>query len=476
MVSFRAAKDPTHITQLLGRMVRSPLARRIPGNERLNSVDCLLPYFNNKSVQAVVKMLSGDDASGDTAPGRRVLVNPVEMKPNLALPDEVWETLTSLPSQSLPKRQAKPIKRLTILAHELAVDGLRPDAGKKAHAEMHKVLDSLQIRYRDEIAAARAAVLEVEGKTIITDVESLTMSFDDFVEKADMAVIEDAYKRAGRGISADLVRTYAEYLADKDDKSDDREDALIEAHTVIAAMGLVPEIKEDLEREAEKLSTKWLTKHRVDLKGLNDERQDVYRGIAEMSAEPVYLDMARPRSELQAATTIREADGAETDLPRFDRHLLCADDGLFPASFNEWEITVLETEISRADCVAWYRNPGRGYESLGIAYENDKTVKIMRPDFLFFARDQAGKIVVDIVDPHGIHLADALAKLQGLARYAELNLSKFRRIDAVAVLDGVYRVLDMTKPSVRDATLSAVSAMSLYEGDAAQEYLIESGT
>ena len=31
MVSFRAASDRTHITQLLGRMVRSPLARRIPG-------------------------------------------------------------------------------------------------------------------------------------------------------------------------------------------------------------------------------------------------------------------------------------------------------------------------------------------------------------------------------------------------------------------------------------------------------------
>ena len=46
MVSFRPARDKTHITQLLGRMVRTPLARRIPGNERLNSVDCLLPFFD----------------------------------------------------------------------------------------------------------------------------------------------------------------------------------------------------------------------------------------------------------------------------------------------------------------------------------------------------------------------------------------------------------------------------------------------
>ena len=41
MVSFRPASDQTYIAQLLGRMVRTPLARRIPGNDKLNSV-CLL--------------------------------------------------------------------------------------------------------------------------------------------------------------------------------------------------------------------------------------------------------------------------------------------------------------------------------------------------------------------------------------------------------------------------------------------------
>ena len=46
LVSFRPAKDETHITQLLGRMVRTPLARRVPGNDLLNSVACLLPHFD----------------------------------------------------------------------------------------------------------------------------------------------------------------------------------------------------------------------------------------------------------------------------------------------------------------------------------------------------------------------------------------------------------------------------------------------
>ena len=65
------------------------------------------------------------------------------------------------------------------------------------------------------------------------------MSFNDFVEAADYAVIEDAYKRAARAISPDLARPYSEYLAKKASKDEDPEDVLIEAHTVVAALGLV---------------------------------------------------------------------------------------------------------------------------------------------------------------------------------------------------------------------------------------------
>jgi hypothetical protein len=116
-------------------MVRTPLARRIPGNERLNSVDCLLPFFDEASVKDVAKALMSGGDGGDDLPGRRVLINPVELKPNPSIPESVWDKLLSLPSQSLPKRHARPVKRLTSLAHELAVDGLLEDAGKAAHAE-----------------------------------------------------------------------------------------------------------------------------------------------------------------------------------------------------------------------------------------------------------------------------------------------------------------------------------------------------
>lgn len=473
MVSFRAAQDKTHITQLLGRMVRTPLARRIPGNERLNSVDCLLPFFDSKSVWDVAKALISGGDGGEELPGRRVLINAQAMTTNPTVPPAVWDKLLSLPSQSLPKRQARPVKRLTALAHELAADGLLPEAGKIAHAEMHKVLDGARVRYREQIAAARETVLTVEGTILTTDIESREMSFNDFVEVADYTVIEDAFRRAARTISPDLATTYSEHLARSEGDPEAMEDALIEAHVTVAALGLAPEVKEYLETEAEKLANRWLNTYRVEIKSLSDERQEVYRQIREMSTNPLDVDLARPTTWMQP-TYIRQTDGTESALPKFERHLLCDENGLFPVDFgSSWEDKVLLAELQRPGTIAWYKNPARAsQDSLGITYEEGGEIKIVRPDFIVFAQLPDGSVATDIVDPHGIHFSDALPKLKGLAKYAEANQGIYRRIEAVAKIGETYRVLDLTETRVRDAIQSAVSAKVLYESGFAANYLV----
>ena len=416
--------------------------------------------------------MTGGEA-GEALPGRRVLINPREMEPNPAIPEDVWHKLLLLPSQTLPKRQARPVKRLTALAHELAVDALLADAGKKAHAEMHKVLDGAQARYADEIKNSREAVLTVEGKTVKADVKTKVMSLNDFVEAADYTVIEDAYKRAARVISPALATTYSEHLASKAPDDEDPDDALIEAHTTVAAMGLVPDNQTDLEFAAEKLSNQWLTQFRIQVKSLSDERQEVYRQIREMSVDPLDVDLARPHMWLQP-TTAREVDGIQVPLPRFEKHLLCDEDGLFPESFNSWEEQVLSDELGRKDTIGWYRNPPRAsQDSLGVTYEDGPDTKIVRPDFIFFAELSDGTIAADIVDPHGTQFGDSPPKLRGLASYAEANDGIYRRIDAVAQIGGTYRVLDLTEASVRAAVGSADSVVELYRGEAATDYMPE---
>jgi hypothetical protein len=133
---------------------------------------------------------------------------------------------------------------------------------------------------------------------------------------------------------------------------------------------------------------------------------------------------------------------------------------------------VLKAELKREDCIGWYRNPDRGsQDSLGVIYEEAGENRILRPDFVFFVRLADGAIVADLVDPHGDYLADAMPKLKGLAKYAEEHQAHFRRIEAVSkTKTGAFRMLDLTKASVRAEVLAASSAEGLYASSVATDY------
>lgn len=469
MVSFRPAVDRTHITQLLGRMVRTPLARRIPGNDKLNSVDCLLPFFDEKTVREVVDTLM--KGGGDAPPFGRVLINPKEMKPNPAVTEALWEQFTSLPSQTRPQRGAKPPIRLTALAHELAFDDLLSGAGNKAHAAMHDVLDGFLAARADEFTKKREGVMTVEGKTVLADLYNAQVRSGSFQTEADETVVNDAYRRTARILSPAITRSYTEVLAKrKPEAEDDFEDALIEAREDIGALGLMENLQVFFDAEAKKLSDAWLVQHRDKIKQLPDDRQEAYRQISALSREPQDIDLARPVSAMEA-TVIREADGRESKIPTFEDHLLCDEVGLFPVELTRWESAVLKAESQREGFKFWYRNPDRPtQDSLGIAYADDGETKIVRPDFLFFGELPDGTLAVDIVDPHGFHLSDALPKLRGLASYAESHPQVYRRIEAVADVGGRLRKLDLTRADVRSAVNSAESANSLYVGATAGDY------
>ena len=478
MVSFRAAADRTHITQLLGRMVRTPLARRIPGNALLNSVDCLLPRFNRRTVEQVVEALMNgvDDATGEHS-SKRILINPVTLRPNPDVPEAVWGKFETLPSQGLPQRRRRPVARLYSLADALAHDGLMADAAKTATRRLHAVLDGAAVQFADKVAAERADVLRVDGATLQADLQTREKSFEAFVEAADMSVIDAYYSAAARRFGGDLTRGYADRLADRiageDGWEGDGIDALAEARIDIAALGLVEDVRNRLETEADRITGEWLRSHRVAVKSLSNARQDIYRSVREASPHPQPSDLVRPESTQQMTET-RNSDGTVSALPRLDRHLLCDTDGTYPyraADLNPDEEVIVRTELGRPGVTAWYRNPVRaGQESLGVVYGKDGAANIFYPDILIFTQAGDGSVFADIVDPHSAHLADALPKLRGLAAYAEEYGAHFHWIDSLANIDGKLRVLDMQEPAVRRAVGAAVSARSLFVGPDALEY------
>jgi len=77
-------------------MVRTPLEMRISSKERLNAVDCLLPFFDAQSVKDVAKALMSGGDGGEELPGRRVLFNPDKMEPSPVIPQAVPADRTSV--------------------------------------------------------------------------------------------------------------------------------------------------------------------------------------------------------------------------------------------------------------------------------------------------------------------------------------------------------------------------------------------
>lgn len=115
----------------------------------------------------------------------------------------------------------------------------------------------------------------------------------------------------------------------------------------------------------------------------------------------------------------------------------------------------------------WYRNPVRAAkESLAAACKDEvDDWEALRPDFIFFGTNNDGSVAVDLVDSHRYHLTDALPKLRGPAYFAERLANDFHRVESVVETGDVLRVLDITKPRVRETIRLAQSTKTLYESE-----------
>lgn len=470
LVSFRPAKDTTHITQLLGRMVRNPLARRIPGDERLNAVDCILPFFDRTTAVKVVRFLTGDLESMPGAE-KKAVIDGKELKANLNVPDAVWDLWEKLPTETLPQRGARPMKRLVALAQALSADAVAPGALHEVQNELHAVLDGYATRYGKKLEAAIREVWGVHVQEIEGRFGKSGLTYAEFVERADDRAIRAGFETAKKAFGADVAQSYVNHLAGPDDTADD--DGLREAYVRATALATVKEVRDKVDNEALELTDRRYAEHRVAIKGLPDVRQQEYEDIRAMATEPQRGALRPPRTRIEGYVVELE-DGQLFSPSTVPLHLMSDEEGLFPLStLNNWECEIVNAELARPNVRGWYRNPSRAaVDSLGIAYRDDATGnwRSMHPDFVFF-NEVGGKIVASILDPHGTHLDDALMKLKALAKFAETYGDEFHRIESFTQVDGDMRVLDMKREAVREAVMAGKQgALELYQSNIAADY------
>jgi hypothetical protein len=467
LVSFRPAKDNTHITQLLGRMVRNPLARRIAGDERLNAVDCILPFFDRTTASSVVRLMTGEL---DTIPGtaKKLVLDGKELQPNPSVGDAVWEAWAALPTYTLPRSGAKPMKRLVALAQALSEDGIDAGALERVRDEVHRALDAYATRFAGSLESGIRDVWDVQIKQLEGRFGRKGISVAEFVERADDRAIRNGFDVAKRAFGADIAISFVNRVADAAD-----DDVLRDAYVKVTALASNKQVRERVDQDANEITLSLFSRHRVALKALSDERQEEYDEIRAMAIEPQLTTLRQPRTRIEGYSI--EEEGVLKAAQVAHLHLMSDADGNFPLTSlrSSWERQAVLAEVARSNLRGWYRNPSCGSgDSLAIPYRDPGGGhwRSVHPDLIFF-HEVNGRIVASIVDPHGVHLSDALAKLQALASFTEKHSSAFHRIEALAEIDGFMKVLDMKSSRVRTAVLSdEQSAGELYRSSLAVDY------
>lgn len=438
MMSFRTAADATYIAQLVGRMVRTPLARRIVDDEALNTVALFLPHYNSKGLEAIVTRLSKPDAD---------LMPPVDV----VLADEAGEfgkakgselaftALSACPSYVVPrKRKASQVRRVMKLSRLLSNDEIYEQAIAEAKeallavlkTEFNKVKDT--DRFKDVVEERAKVEIEAVNWDVGADAtrEGDTVMVDIAAENVD-----DLFEAVGRKLGEGLHKIWWRERVREDGTA--RERAKLE----LFALCMDPDVARKVDKAAQVLVQKWLKDHGPSILALEEGARTAYDEVRNLAAVPELTPLTYPTSiQVTAAEAV------------WEKHLYVDGSGKYPQDLNAPETELLGQEMGRKDVQWWLRNTDRKTWALCVPYEERGEDLPMYPDFLL-VRKQGKGLVVDIIDPHSIGLADAPAKAAGLAKFAAKHADKFGRIDLILLDKNSWKRLDLTDEPTRQRVL-----------------------
>ncbi len=459
MMSFRRAEDYTYIAQLLGRVIRTPLARRVSTNAELNSVSLYLPYFNENTVKDVVKALNENEAISPTEAGTEKDL--ITLKRNLEFSD-VFDAMNNLVTCHISSsRKQDPIKLLIRLSRALTMDGI--DLNAYNHVKntiLTKMDEEIQkMKAAEEFDELSSAITGFSFGTLTFDYDGNALTFDEESQKMTVSNFDISrhFEQSGRILGEGLHKEY--WIRHSRRNHIDVQVEVIVLSNNATAM-------ETLNNFAEELFFNLHDEHKRLIAKLPEFRKDIYERLTNSSAKPIYVPWELP-------------DSIDFYLPddsiNYEKHLYCNADGTFQTSLNKWENGLIMEELNNG-AVCWLRNLDRKRWSLEIPYEVGGVSTSMYPDLIIVRADSEGYIF-DVLEPHDPSRKDNYPKAVGLAKFAENHWDKFGRIQLIRLKRGAdgrehfYR-LDMGKTVIRNKVRGITSNEELdriFDEDAQRE-------
>ena len=437
MMSFRAANDYTYIAQLMGRMVRTPLHRRIEGDESLNNVHLFLPNYNSENVQKVIEALSSNDGEGIPTKIKKSAVGSSEEQELHVAENkrEVFEWLNNLQltTYTISKyRVSNYLTSLFNLAYLAAnTQGVDPDAAVRVSSaianQIRNYIEKLQSEdiYNKKVEEVRQFML-TESKMEYLKGNKLKGSSELVLELTDYD-IEREFARA----DAKLKNAGKRYTREYFDKAE-----MIDLMIDVILFVKSEECMSELDKYAKNTFYQYKRDYRKVLSKYCESVKSKYDKCTREGEEVSDHSWVIPN-------TIYLPNGEES----IDGHLFVDQDGKATFSLNTWEQQIIEDAKKDKNFVCWLRNQDRKPWSLCLTYEMNGKMHPFYPDFVIVRRDDNGDYLLDLVEPHWKD-EDNVPKAKAMAKYVENEDGNVERFEMTRVYDDNMLHLDFADPTI----------------------------
>ena len=471
MMSYAVRNDPTYIAQLLGRMVRSPLQKRITIDDSLNDVMLFLPYYDERTVSNVVHELQGaeipteiDDESIDKPQYVTWTVHmkrPVPMFSSLSEINrsEILESINSKGYLNYCIRKQRTNDYLTslllfsnFLTHNDIYRGAREEVNSDVTEMIHAYVENLHRNGRYEEMKEQLAVFH--GSMQVFDPFGKPIEANDdnqFTPQTDLDLerlfLNADKKLGGYGFPNSYIN---KYLPNDEPEESMEESELNKCKTDCILFALDETCLENLLGYAEKKLRTFTNKYRVAVANKSEEYNRQYKNITSGSAKISKQNFVIP----ERITVKVSEDGKE-----YHKHLLADENtGIAKIVLNGWESALIDEESMMPDFACWIRNQPRAEWALCLSYEINGETKAFYPDFLIVRMVPSVGFVMDILEPHGSQYVDSLPKAKALANYAkeERRCGRIQLIRKMNDAGGEKFIrLELTDFSIQDKVLQA---------------------
>ena len=437
MMSFRPANDYTYIAQLMGRMVRTPLHRRIDGDESLNNVHLFLPNYNSENVQRVIDALSSKDGEGIPS---KIKKNPVGSSEEQELhvaedKREVFEWLNSLQLKTYVLSRYRVNNYLTSLFNlaYLAANtqGCDPEAAVRVSKQISQMIANYiehlktEGTYNNKVSEVRQFIL-TESKMEYLKENKLKDSSDLLLELTDYD-IEREFVRADSKLKNSGLRYIRDYY-EEDDPMKPKVEVILFVQS--------EECMAELDKYAKESFYQYKHDYRKYLSRFSESIKSKYDKYTREGEEVSDHSWLLPN-------TIYLPKGEE----QLGGHLFVDNESKATFSLNSWEKDVIIEAQKDENFVCWLRNQDRKAWSLCIPYQMNEKPHPFYPDFIIVREDGLGGYLLDIVEPHKKD-EDNIPKAKAMAKYAEESEGMVERFEMIRLYGDNMLRLDFANPVI----------------------------